>query len=91
MAENRKFSSRRDNPGQSVFKQDLFLLSVPSGSAPRALAVDDDGRVISTIVSASGDGSSGSSGASASTGSSGTSGTSGGTSGTSGTSGASGS
>jgi len=69
MAENRKFSSRRDSPGQSVFKQDLFLLSVPSGSAtPRVLAVDDEGRVISVVYQGGGapgsNGTSGSSGGS---------------------------
>ena len=54
MAEKRKFSSRRDSPGQSVFKQDLFLLSVPTGSTSdpgtdRVLATDKDGRVVSVI------------------------------------------
>ena len=51
MGESRKFSSRKDSQsqGQSVFKQNLFLLNVPSGSADRTLSVDPEGRIISTL------------------------------------------
>ena len=86
MAEKRKFSSRRDSPGQSVFKQDLFLLSVPTGSTSdpgtdRVLATDKDGRVVSVIGGSGGgggsNGTSGSSGGNVTSGTSGTSGTAG--------------
>src|SRR6056300_472042 len=97
MAEKRKFSSRRDTPGQSVFKQDLFLLSVPTGSTSnpgtdRVLATDKDGRVVSVIGGSGGGGSNGTSGSSGGSVTSGTSGTSGtaGLSKTSGSAGAAG-
>lgn len=56
MAENKKFSVRTDGTGQNVFVSDVFLLSVPEEDRPKALSINDDGRVVLTTVSGSGGG-----------------------------------
>ena len=51
MAESKKFSVRTDGGGQNVFVTDVFLLSVPEEVRPKALSINDDGRVVLTTMS----------------------------------------
>ena len=54
MAESKKFSVRTDGGGQNVFVTDVFLLSVPEEVRPKALSINDDGRVVLTTMSGGG-------------------------------------